>query len=63
MLCIFGLFCKVLPDMLLENWKFVRANRFDSEVQEGDNSCILRQLLTDGCANYFWLKWPLGYFT
>eukprot|EP00434_Breviolum_minutum_P030307 symbB.v1.2.026808.t1/scaffold2710.1/size72585/4 len=26
-------------------------------VQESDNSCILRQLLTDGCANYFWLKW------
>ncbi|CAK9048336.1 Uncharacterized protein SCF082_LOCUS26934 [Durusdinium trenchii] len=26
-------------------------------VQETDSSCILRQLLQDGCANYFWLKW------
>mmetsp|Transcript_11444 Transcript_11444/g.19350 ORF Transcript_11444/g.19350 Transcript_11444/m.19350 type:complete len:182 (+) Transcript_11444:80-625(+) len=26
-------------------------------VQDGDSSCILRQHLPDGNANYFWLKW------
>ncbi|CAJ1350510.1 unnamed protein product [Effrenium voratum] len=26
-------------------------------VQEQDNSCILRELLGNGCANFTWLKW------
>ncbi|CAE7842281.1 unnamed protein product [Symbiodinium necroappetens] len=28
-------------------------------IQEQDNSCILREKLPNGCANFWWLKWNI----
>lgn len=52
-------------ELYCATWQAMRhtrrvAHTASRKVQEGDSSCILRQLLTDGCANYFWLKWSLG---